>query len=65
MGELARIDEKQREAFQFISSHARTFTWLSFGRFVYVWTGIWNLSPVYLSRSKSASHVANVSFETI
>jgi hypothetical protein len=39
MGELAYMDEKQREAWQFITAHPGTFAVLTLRRVVYFWTG--------------------------
>jgi hypothetical protein len=39
MGELSYMDEKQREAWQFISAHPGTFAVLTIRRIIYFWTG--------------------------
>jgi 4-amino-4-deoxy-L-arabinose transferase-like glycosyltransferase len=39
MGELPYMDEKQREAWRFITSHPGAFAVLTLRRFVYFWTG--------------------------
>ncbi len=47
MGELDYMAEKQRQAFEFITSHPGRFVWLSVKRFVYYWTGTWELILVF------------------
>jgi 4-amino-4-deoxy-L-arabinose transferase-like glycosyltransferase len=44
MGELAYMAKKQEEAFQFIMTHPERFLWASFKRFVFFWTGNWELN---------------------
>ena len=39
MGELSYMDEKQREAWQFIKGHPGTFAVLTLRRVIYFWTG--------------------------
>ena len=48
LGELAYMKEKREQAAEFIASHPGTFAWLTFKRVVFIWTGIWNLTPDYL-----------------
>jgi len=48
LGEIRYMDEKWREALQFIASHPGLFLWLTLKRILYVWTGIWSLAPDYL-----------------
>lgn len=51
LGELAYVAEKKQEAAHFILHHPGTFAWLTLGRFVDTWTGIWLPAPFYLLRS--------------
>ena len=52
MGELSYMDEKQREAWQFITSHPGTFAVLSLRRVIYFWTGTAEIVvPGYLLQS--------------
>jgi 4-amino-4-deoxy-L-arabinose transferase-like glycosyltransferase len=45
LGEPAYMAEKQREAWEFVARHPGRFAWLTVRRFIYVWTGIWDLHP--------------------
>jgi 4-amino-4-deoxy-L-arabinose transferase-like glycosyltransferase len=51
LGEMAYVAEKKQEAAEFIQSHPGTFAWLTLGRIVETWTGIWLPAPSYLFRS--------------
>jgi len=51
LGELAYVAEKKQQAGEFIRSHPSTFAWVSIGRIVETWTGIWPPAPSYLFRS--------------
>jgi 4-amino-4-deoxy-L-arabinose transferase-like glycosyltransferase len=51
LGEIAYVAEKKQEATEFIRSHPGTFAWLTLGRIVETWTGIWLPAPFYLFRS--------------
>ena len=55
LGEVAYVAEKRREAVQFMRSHTGTFTWLTVGRIVETWTGIWLPAPSNLLRSGSSA----------
>jgi len=48
LGEMAYMAEKRREALDFIAAHPGIFAWLTLKRILYVWTGVWSLSPRYL-----------------
>jgi len=63
LGEMDYVAEKKREATEFIRTHPGTFAWVSIGRIVETWTGIWLPAPVYLFRSGwAAFKLLNVLF---
>lgn len=49
VGELAYMAEKRRQVLDFLHDHPALFLWLSFRRFVYMWTGYWSLGRSYLA----------------
>ena len=48
LGEIPYMQEKRREALGFLAQHPGLFFVTSSRRFVYMWTGFWNLDPVNL-----------------
>jgi 4-amino-4-deoxy-L-arabinose transferase-like glycosyltransferase len=48
LGELNYMQEKKREAIQFIANHPCSFAWVTIRRFVFTWTGFWSFSREYL-----------------
>jgi hypothetical protein len=44
-GEIPYMQEKRREALSYLAQHPGQFVALSFRRFLYMWTGFWNLAP--------------------
>jgi len=48
LGEIPYMQEKRREALGFLARHPGLFFVTSLRRFVYMWTGFWNLDPVNL-----------------
>jgi Dolichyl-phosphate-mannose-protein mannosyltransferase len=48
LGEIPYMQQKRREALAFISQHPGLFAVLSLRRFIYMWTGFWNLNPYNL-----------------
>jgi hypothetical protein len=42
VGEMRYMQEKKRQAFEFIKGHPRLFVRLCFDRFVDTWTGLWD-----------------------
>jgi Dolichyl-phosphate-mannose-protein mannosyltransferase len=48
LGEIAYMQEKRREALDFLAEHPRFFLVLSLRRFAYTWTSFWNLDPANL-----------------
>ena len=49
MGEINYIEDKRRQAIDFIAVHPITFLWLSSRRVMYTWTGFWSFSASYLA----------------
>lgn len=47
VGEIAYIAEMRQLALRFISENPGVFAWLTWKRFVFVWTGFWSLQPEY------------------
>ncbi|MGZ4819166.1 MAG: glycosyltransferase family 39 protein [Terriglobales bacterium] len=47
VGEIAYIAEMRSLAVQFIRENPAVFAWLTWKRFVFVWTGFWSLDPAY------------------
>ncbi|MBZ5568900.1 MAG: glycosyltransferase family 39 protein [Acidobacteriia bacterium] len=47
VGETAYIAEMRDLALRFIRDNPGVFAWLTWKRFVFVWTGFWNLDPAY------------------
>ncbi len=45
LGEIPYMQEKRREALGFLAQHPGLFFVMSSRRFVYMWTGFWNLDP--------------------
>jgi 4-amino-4-deoxy-L-arabinose transferase-like glycosyltransferase len=45
VGEISYIQEKRREALSFIGQHPGSFLVMCVRRFIYMWTGFWNLDP--------------------
>ncbi|MFY9585183.1 MAG: glycosyltransferase family 39 protein [Candidatus Acidiferrales bacterium] len=45
LGEIPYMQEKRREALGFLAQHPGLFFVTSLRRFVYMWTGFWNLDP--------------------
>jgi hypothetical protein len=51
LGEAAYMDECKREAMEFIRTHPGTFAKQTARKILYIWTGIWSLSPSYLRQN--------------
>ena len=45
LGEIPYMQEKRRESLAFLAQHPGLYVVLCFRRFIYVWTGFWNLDP--------------------
>lgn len=45
LGEISYFREKRREALSFLTQHPGLYVVLCLRRFVYLWTGFWNLDP--------------------
>lgn len=45
LGEISYMREERREALLFLSQHPGLYVVLCLRRFVYLWTGFWNLDP--------------------
>ncbi|HYY72257.1 MAG TPA: glycosyltransferase family 39 protein [Candidatus Bathyarchaeia archaeon] len=45
LGELPYMQEKRRESLAFLAQHPGLYVALCFRRFIYLWTGFWNLDP--------------------
>lgn len=45
LGEIPYMQEKRRQSLAFLSQHPGLYVVLCFRRFIYVWTGFWNLDP--------------------
>ncbi len=50
VGELAYMQEKKHQALDFISRYPGEFLYLTFRRFLMIWTGLWSLSREYLAK---------------
>jgi 4-amino-4-deoxy-L-arabinose transferase-like glycosyltransferase len=48
VGEIAYMDHKLQQAKDYIRSHPAWFAWMTFRRFVYMWTGYWSFDRAYL-----------------
>jgi len=48
VGEVAYMQHKTQRAEAFIRAHPGWFTWMTFRRIVYMWTGYWSLDRNYL-----------------
>jgi 4-amino-4-deoxy-L-arabinose transferase-like glycosyltransferase len=48
VGEIAYMRHKVDQASAFIRTHPGFFAWMFFRRNIYLWTGFWSFSPVYL-----------------
>lgn len=45
LGEISYMQEKRRQSLAFLAQHPGLYVVLCFRRFVYLWTGFWNLDP--------------------
>lgn len=45
LGEIPYMQEKRRQSLAFLAQHPGLYVVLCFRRFIYVWTGFWNLDP--------------------
>lgn len=50
LGELAYFDKKKQQAFEFIRANPGWYTWTTFRRAVFLWTGFWSLDRDYLKQ---------------
>lgn len=49
LGELGYMENKKRQAMDFIRAHPGWYAWASVRRAIYLWTGYWSLDRAYLS----------------
>jgi len=47
VGELAYMAEKKQQALEALCAHPQRFAWTTLRRFVFTWTGYWDLSRAY------------------
>jgi len=62
LGEIEYMNAKKVQAKAFIAENPGLFAWVSFRRFVYVWSGFWSLAPDFLE--DEPFHIPNVMFTT-
>jgi 4-amino-4-deoxy-L-arabinose transferase-like glycosyltransferase len=48
VGEIAYMDHKLQQGKDYIRNHPAWFAWMTFRRFVYMWTGYWSFDHAYL-----------------
>lgn len=60
MGELAYIDMRKRQAFEFIQQNPLRFVWLDVKRFIYFWGGVPRSSEIWwLAQTKNSLFLAS------
>lgn len=60
MGELAYIDMRKRQAYEFIRQDPMRFVWLDVKRFIYFWGGVPRLSEIWwLAQTKNSLFLAS------
>jgi len=61
-GELAYMDQKDRQAKEYIHDHPRWYAWMCARRALYLWTGYWSFDKSYLAMEPTDPE--NVPFAT-
>ena len=62
IGEVAYMDQKERQAKEYIHDHPSWYAWMCMRRAVYLWTGYWSFDPAYLA--EESMDPANIPFAT-
>ena len=50
VGEISYMEHKRRQAMDYIRAHPGWYAWMVLRRALYLWTGYWSFSPVYLAQ---------------
>jgi 4-amino-4-deoxy-L-arabinose transferase-like glycosyltransferase len=50
LGEFAYMQNKKRQAVEFIRAHPATYAWDTMRRAIFIWTGYWSLKHAYLEQ---------------
>ena len=50
VGEVSYMEHKRQQAMDYIRAHPGWYAWMALRRALYLWTGYWSFSPVYLAQ---------------
>jgi len=50
VGEVSYMEHKRQQAVDYIRAHPGWYAWMALRRALYLWTGYWSFSPVYLAQ---------------